>query len=149
MTYDLADVARHPPPWAGVTLWLAIVAVASIRGRGPERLAAGLLLADLVALTLFPDPPVRRVMHWRFLAGDLVVLAGLAWITLTSARSWTLWALGFQTVAVMTHAPRLLSPDIWTSSYMWLANGAGYLVVSALLAGALIEGGRDAGRRTG
>lgn len=131
--------------YSGIAAWLIVIGLALARGGGPERWAAALLLANLAIIFVFPDPTANAV-RWRAFVADLVVLGGVLWLCLSFRRGWLVWALGLQMAAVMVHVPRLLNPAIHNWAYGVLVNLSGYTVITALLAGVILEAPRHAPR---
>ena len=136
----------HPSLTVGIAAWVVVIVLALAYGGPPERKAALVLLGDLFILTAFPDHLQANVIHWRTLVGDLIVLISLGLLCLSNARSWLVWAVGMQTVAVLVHVPRLLDARIHNFVYATVVNVLGFAVMAALLGRVVVEAPRHARR---
>ena len=121
----------------GTGVWLVGCMFALWRGGQTERQAAAVLLADVAALHLLPWLNPLGSVRWWTASTDLATLFGLAWIARRSSRAWLRAALGFQFLAVLVHAPKLLDPTIRSWGYITVATSCGYAVILALVVGSL------------
>ena len=120
--------------WIGYGLYAGVCGLAFVVGGRPERMAAGMLIAVQLATTLL-QPSLTRMGDLApglFLL-DLAFFGALASLLLGYRRAWLVWAVAFQTLAVMTHVARWLAPGVggWgytTADVLW-----GYGVLAALL----------------
>lgn len=87
-------------------------------GERDGRLAAFLILA---ASGLSLPPTLMEQAYAKtelfIFAVDLLLLAGLYALTLTSRRYWPIWMTGFHLIAVVTHLSTMLVPDFTPRLY--------------------------------
>lgn len=114
---------------------MAVCAIAALRGRNEERLAAGGLLAGW-ALTMVAYRYQGQQVEWGILLIDIALLALLAWIALRSARYWPLFAAGFHLLAVVTHVARSVDPSVTGWAYITAEIIWGYLLAFTIGYGA-------------
>ncbi|MCR5873963.1 hypothetical protein LRS10_07130 [Phenylobacterium sp. J426] len=114
---------------------MAVCAVAALRGRNEERLAAGGLLAGW-ALTMVAYRYQGHQVEWGILLIDVALLALLAWIALRSERYWPIFAAGFHLLAVVTHLARSADPSVTGWAYITAEIIWGYLLAFAIGYGA-------------
>jgi hypothetical protein len=119
-----------------------ICIVALLRGGRPEKITAVvLILADLISAA-----PLRGA-HWKHVEPtlvfiDLCVEIFFIYLALTSSRWWPLCAAAFNALAVIMLLISALDPSIRPYAYFVGEQIWDYLVLMALLFGALIEGPR-------
>jgi hypothetical protein len=119
--------------WA-VTV-LVVCAIAVLRGRRDEQVAAGVMLAAW-ALTLVVLRAGFQKLEWGILLVDVGALVAFVWIALQSSRYWPMFAAGFHLLAVVTHLARVADPAVggwayYTAEILW-----GYLLAVAIGYGA-------------
>lgn len=114
---------------------MTVCAIAAVRGRNEERLAAGGLLAGW-ALTMVAYRYQGHQTEWGILLIDVALLALLAGIALRSARYWPLFAAGFHLLAVVTHVARSVDPSVTGWAYITAEIIWGYLLAFAIGYGA-------------
>lgn len=68
-------------------------------------------------------------------AVDALCLFALFGLALTSSRFWPIWALGFQIVAVGTHAATIWIPDIVPKAYQALLSFWSLPILCVMVAG--------------
>ncbi|MCJ8157040.1 hypothetical protein [Sphingomonas sp. LaA6.9] len=103
-------------------LLLTCFGYAWLRGGGPERAAATIILTGTVLTTLTYQPFATRfqsVETSAFLI-DLAVWLALLALALKAERFWPLWIAGLQGVAVVVHAVKILDPTILRWAYAFL-----------------------------
>tara|TARA_R110000824_G_scaffold211072_3_gene397027 strand:+ start:11980 stop:12420 length:441 start_codon:yes stop_codon:yes gene_type:complete len=115
----------------------AICIYALYRGGGPERWVACVVIG-MVAL----DPAVHLFTPLEYatldpghLVIDLVAWTGLFAIALRANRFWPLWVVSLQTIALVSHATRLLDVTIQPKAYMIMQIGSSYPLLAALMIG--------------
>lgn len=120
-------------------LILATTCIYALRfGGQPERTGAAVVAVASVlsaAATLTSGTAFHSV-EIGILIVDVVTLAVLMTIALTSNRYWPLWAAAFHSIAVMTHAAMLIDHTIIPEAYAVGQSLWAYPVLAALLAGA-------------
>lgn len=121
--------------WVLLIVSLAALAAPTVTGAWEDRLAAALLLADMLL-----SPLVQNLMagdvRWGVAAVDMVTLLGLCWLSLRTDRWWLIVAVGLQGAVVLTHAAAFGPAFIynWTAVTVRLATWLA--IVATLLAGA-------------
>lgn len=120
------------------------------RGGRPERIVGWTVLLVwtfspfLINTRDWVDP------QWADAALDLVVLAILLWLALTSNRYWPMWAAAFHGIGVLMHATMLIDRRVPPWSYRTAAAIWSYVLLLTLVAGTAIEArGRRLPRLTG
>jgi hypothetical protein len=114
-----------------------------VRGRTPERLTVGVfILADIATML-----PLRHA-YWKALEPSLIIIDScvsvfLVGLSLKSSRWWPLWAAAFNILAVFMLVISAIDPKIRPYAYFVGEEMWDYLVLMALLFGALIEGRRE------
>ena len=130
-------------------LTLAACAFAATLGGKDGRWAAALILIAS-ALTV----PVTLLGHaWRspeagVLAVDVLLLAGLYHLTLTSGRNFPIWMTGFHLVAVVTHLSVMMAPEATPKIYRAVAGLWAIPVTISMVLGIILDR-RAAARRPG
>ncbi len=118
-------------------IWFVLmtaVSVAALWGGGPpERRAA---LANLAAWFLTPLAylPEAR-LQGGVLAVDVLFLAYLLYLALTTDRLWLLFACAFQLLGVVTHVAMAADAQVPALPYRWGLVIWSYLVLASLAAG--------------
>jgi hypothetical protein len=90
---------------------------ALLRGGGPERAGALLMLAGVFASTILVSPivsPTSRFSHleWRILCVDFAAYLASTALMLRANRYWTIWMSGIMGVGLLAH---LLAIPGWPS----------------------------------
>ncbi|MDP3854577.1 hypothetical protein [Phenylobacterium sp.] len=109
------------------------------RGRRPEWIAAG---ACILAWALTPLAQNSRNWfdpQWGVFAVDLALLMVLAWLALTTDRTWLLFASAFQLLAVIIHLAILVDPSVTPMPYRQGLVIWSYLVIASLGVGVWLE----------
>ncbi len=127
--------AYQLPIWVWPTALMTVCALAFLRGRDEERLAAAAYLANW-ALTLVVFKARSVETQWAVLLLDFALLALYLHLALRTLRYWPLFAAGFQLLAVVTHIARAL--DTAVSGWAYLTAGLvwSYLVILSIGYGA-------------
>ena len=122
--------------WFGTVFVLGVcIAAASLGGR-PERVTAGAILAQLVWSDVTHAVGLNAVQYGA-LIGDALLLGVVGGLMFVTQRRWTIWATGFQALAVCSHVVRLIDPTLRGWAYMTSAIFFGYAVLGALAVGVL------------
>jgi hypothetical protein len=106
-------------------------AAAAWKGGRSERYAAGACYGAWIA-TLLVHNPNRYVTQWAVFGVDVLLFLLLAALALRSHRYWPMFMAGFQLLAVITHAGRILDKTVGAWAYLTAAQIWGYLVVYTL-----------------
>lgn len=127
--------AYQLPIWVWPTALMTVCALAFLRGRDEERLAAVGYLANW-ALTLVVFKARSVETQWAVLILDFALLALYLHLSMRTPRYWPLFATGFQLLAVVTHIARAL--DTAVSGWAYLTAGLvwSYLVIFTIGYGA-------------
>ncbi len=123
------------------TVFLILFGAACIyalyRGGAPERWVAVVIIGMLVL-----DPAVHLVTPLEYAALDpghfVIDLAGwlaLLAIALRANRFWPLWVVSLQTIAMVSHATRLLDMTIHPKAYMIMQIASSYPLLIVLMMG--------------
>jgi hypothetical protein len=130
---------------AQIVNWTALgltVLVVIRRGRWPERLGMALIVAAFVAT---PFAELRDSWYrpqFGILAVDATLLAALIVTAFRYDRDWTICAAAFQAVTVLTHFAFMIDPRALYRAFYFGNFAMGYLLLGAILGGAVIEGPR-------
>ena len=115
----------------------AICIYALYRGGGAERWGAGIVIGMVVL-----DPAVHIFTPLEYATldpGHLVIdtagWIGLLAIALRANRFWPLWVVSLQTIALVTHATRLLDVTIHPKAYMIMQIASSYPLLVLLMVG--------------
>lgn len=123
-----------------LAILLAALTAAFSRGGRTERIGGALLVTASVV-----SPLVQRHLFTQFEAGialvDGLLLCALVGLALSSNRRWPVYAAAFQVLGVLTHVARIKAGPVHGDTYGHLLVAWSYLVVLALLFGALTEAG--------
>ena len=123
---------------AGVIVFVAVCALAILKGGRVEQMGAGLLLVSWAASTSAQlDVGVFSTQYAVMAIDviDLVIYSILAW---RSDRSWPMWAAAFQAIEVAVHIARAAGLRISGVPYITAVNLSAYGVMGALLVGTII-----------
>lgn len=123
--------------WASFLALVVSVAAGLWFGRWPERTGAVAMLAAWLATALSLNGTQLWGPQWSVMAVDVLLLAVLLFIALRSDRWWPMWASGFHGLSVVLHLTVIADPKIWARAYFVAGNAFSYLVMAALLVGAL------------
>jgi hypothetical protein len=118
---------------------LLVGAIAFWRGRTPERVGMAIIAAAFLI-----TPLVERRDSWLasqvgILVVDAATLVALIALAAWCARYWAVWASAFQAVAVLTDLAFLIDPRAVYRAYYFGNFSIGFLLLGAILGGALIE----------
>jgi DNA repair protein RadC len=126
-----------------LALFLAALTAAFGRGGRPERQGGAMLLGAALATPLLQTRMFTGV-EYGIAAVDVLLLAALVWLAISSERRWSLFAAAFQAVGVLTHLARLKAGPVHGDAYAYLLVFWSYPVALALLWGSLVEARRNA-----
>lgn len=106
-------------PGLFITLLVATLAYAFLRGTSEHRIAAAGCLAATIASRLLRSPIDERYgqIEIGVLGVDIALFMLFLAIALRSQRFWPLWVSGFHLVAVAAHLMRALKTDLIPSAY--------------------------------
>ncbi|MHB9879927.1 hypothetical protein ACSMXM_09715 [Pacificimonas sp. ICDLI1SI03] len=121
--------------------WLALIICGIYvlkRGGSLERRVLWLLvcMSVLSVLVSMMDDNRFHSTGYGLLALDLLLLAILMRIALTSARYWPIWAAGFHMISVITHLAVMAVPDLVPTAYALVQGLWAYPVFASLALGA-------------
>lgn len=102
-----------------ITLLVATLVYAFLRGTSEHRIAAAGCVAATIASRLLRSPIDQRYdqIEIGVLGVDIALFALFLAIALRSQRFWPLWVSGFHLVAVAAHLMRALKSDLIPSAY--------------------------------
>jgi hypothetical protein len=123
--------------WASLAALLATAAVAIWRGAWPERAGATAMIAAWVLSALFQSSLQRWGVKAGVMTVDVLLLAALLTIALTSSRWWPMWATGFQAMNVVVHLAVMADAKVWGWAYYVAGSVFSYLTMIALFIGAI------------
>jgi len=136
--------------WIGAGLMGLVCLAALLRG-GPLERRTALVVAAAWILSMLVDEDGNRGVHWRIFAIDLLLMGWLMVEAVVARRIWIMFAAAAQLFIVLTHVAFLMDPSLmqegfFSAYYVW-----SYVVLGALLAGALTarRAGRGDGARRG
>ncbi len=127
-------IPRYIIFWA---LLLLTFAYALWRGRGDEKIAAGVALLATIATQFVMPPPALRYSGIQFglVAIDMAVLAAFVAIALRSERFWPLWVAGLQLINSMSHLMKGIEADLVPQAYAAAAVLWSYPILLIILVG--------------
>lgn len=107
------------------------------RGRGDEKMAAGVaLLATIVTQFVIPPQTLRYSgLQFSLVAIDIAVLATFVAIALRSERFWPLWVAGLQLTNSMSHLMKGIETDLLPRAYAAAAVFWSYPILLIILIG--------------
>lgn len=133
-----------------VSLMVVLFAVAVLhawsRGGPPERIAAAIIVAWVIAdvtyhLMFGPSgfDTVDPVHLWL----DGAELAAIVWLALRANRMWPLWAAAAQLICVTGHIAVFIQPDGIRRAYWAMTQIPPFIQVAALICGAIAHARRE------
>lgn len=127
-------IPRYIIFWA---LLLLTFGYALWRGRGDEKMAAGVaLLATIITQFVIPPPTLRYSgLQFSLVAIDIAVLATFVAIALRSDRFWPLWVAGLQLTNSMSHLMKGIETDLLPQAYAAAAVFWSYPILLIILVG--------------
>jgi len=121
--------------WVLLIVSLAALAAPTVTGALEDRLAAGLLLADMLLSPLVQHLMVGDV-RWGVAAVDTAALLGLCWLSLRANRWWLIVAAGLQGAVVLTHAAAFGPTFIYNWTAVTVRMATWIAILATLVAGA-------------
>lgn len=120
--------------WA---LLLATFVYALWRGRGDEKIAAGVaLLATIATQFVMPPQPMRYAgLQFGLVTIDIAVLVTFVAIALQSERFWPLWVAGLQLTNSMSHLMKGIETELLPQAYAAAAVFWSYPILLTIMAG--------------
>lgn len=138
-----------PDQLFSLAVLLACCGVAVWRGGSVERIAAGAMIAAWFVTPLVQNHSQTLGPQSGVLIVDILLLAVLLFLALTSDRWWTMAATAFQGVGAVVHLAAAVDKQIIPRAYYIAGSLLSYLVMGALLVGAWNAGRRSATARSG
>jgi hypothetical protein len=123
--------------WGWMALLALLVLGAWRRGDHAAQLATAACVAAWLASLLLQDRRDWLGPQWGMFAVDAALFAALLAIGLRSDRLWTLFAAGFQLLAVSLHLAFALARHVWSPAYFVGLQVSSYLVLAAIAVGVL------------
>lgn len=110
-------------------------------GSGPERISGSILLAMPFAEMIYhailgPETTLSHTDVGHALLEIVVTIPFLA-VALTANRTYPLWLVSFQLIAVLSHLVRNLVLDVGGAAYMIMTIGPSYAMIATLSLGLL------------
>jgi len=127
-------IPRYIIFWA---LLLLTFGYALWRGRGDEKLAAGVALLATIATQFVMPPPTLRYSGLQFglVAIDVAVLVIFVTIALRSQRFWPLWVAGLQLTNSLAHLMKVVEIELIPQVYAAAAVFWSYPILLIILIG--------------
>lgn len=127
-------VPRYIIFWA---LLLLTFAYALWRGRGDEKIAAGVALLATIATQFVMLPQTSRYhgLQLSLVAIDIAVLAAFVAIALRSERFWPLWVAGLQLTNSISHLMKGVESNLLPQAYAAAAVFWSYPILLIILVG--------------
>ncbi|MDP1631324.1 MAG: hypothetical protein Q8L66_07885 [Caulobacter sp.] len=136
-----------PASQIGALLMALVCLAAAFSGGRPQQLAAATVFVAWIGSAALED---RRFIYpqYAIFVLDVVTTLTLVAVALIWRRGWLLWVAAFQLLTMATHIAVMLDMRIYTRAYMTAYMIWSYLLLAALLWGA-VQGflERRAGRR--
>ncbi len=126
-------------------IFAAVCLLVVWRGRRPERITVGFLLAANIVTVVTSRENFWKPIEPTLVAIDSCVALFFVGLALISSRWWPLWAAAFHLLAVIMLVVNALDPAIRPYAYYVGEQIWDYLGLIALLIGALLEGRRAIG----
>ncbi|MDV3456023.1 hypothetical protein RZN05_03445 [Sphingomonas sp. HF-S4] len=116
------------------------------KGGMPERIASGMfLIAWLVSMATDSPYAIRyHEVQLNYLLIDFTLLVGLLLLTRATRRRWTVLAASLQSLIVLAHLARAISPHQWALVYMIMTTIWPYLQLLVLIGGTVTHWRRTA-----
>jgi hypothetical protein len=118
-------------------LQLAVSGHALLRGGGPERTVALLLL--VAAGATLATPMVPGVSYFTLFVAvlwiDLALFVALAAVSAVANRFWPIWMAALQLFAIATHLARAYDPSFWAAAYWLVTTKTAYPMLLLLYIG--------------
>lgn len=119
------------PLWVWPTTLLGVCAIAVLRGRDAERLAAaGYLAAWALSLVVFRAD--SRDTQWAMMVIDVGLFGLVIYLAMTSARYWPLFVGAMQLLAVLSYIAKSLDSGISAWAYLTAILVWNYLALFAI-----------------
>jgi hypothetical protein len=120
-------------------IWTILMFSVSIfafrQGGRPER-----IVAVVNVLAWAATPMMYRAdwwsAQWGMLGVDVLFFLGLAWLAVTTNRTWLLFAAAFQLLGVITHFAMVVDPGVRAGAYLRGLVIWSYMVLGSLGVGA-------------
>ncbi len=119
------------PLWVWPTTLLGVCAIAVLRGRDSERLAAGGYLAAW-ALSLVVFRANSQETQWAMMVIDVGLFGLVIYLAMTSARYWPLFVGAMQLLAVLSYIASGLDSGISAWAYLTAILVWNYLALFAI-----------------
>lgn len=121
-------------PLIFAALFLASVLYALTRGGAPEKWAAVAYISAYGATLIFAAHKHNAFsqIEWGVFATDLGLAVALGVLAVQANRMWTIWAVSFQLVGVMTHLVKLAMPEILAPAYALTLMAWSYAMIPLL-----------------
>ena len=126
----------------GMGFFAFAVGYGLLRGGGPERWFAGvlvgMLLVDRAGHLLIGDsaPEAIDILH---LVIDLASFGGMVVVMVRARRLWPIWACSFQLLSLASHATRILSAQLSPVIPAILGIAPNYLICASLIVGTALH----------
>jgi len=120
-------------------LWLIVSSYAILMGGKLERAGTAIMLwlsAGIFFVRPFVDFSIFS-LDISSLIVDLIGLAGLLYLALTTDRNWPLWACSAQVIAVTGHLVRVVQSGEAPLAYAAMIRAPAYIQLIALLVGTI------------
>ena len=124
--------AYQLPPWIWPSAVIGSGALALLRGREEERLAAFTLLASW-AVTMVVYRAGSEGTQWGIFVVDIVQLGVFLWLAVKSRRFWPLFVAAFGLLQVLTHGAKALDTGVSAWAYLTAQIIWSYLIVFAIV----------------
>lgn len=122
------------PAWVWAVAITVVCGAALWKGGPSERFAAASFYGAWI-LTRLVHNPDRYATQWAVLVVDSLLFVLLAGLALRSDRYWPMFMAGFELLAVITHAGRILDRTLGAWAYLTAAQIWAYLMLYALAFG--------------
>lgn len=124
------------PFWLTPAVFVGLCLVGLWFGGREERFTAGALLLAYAATLVFRDRSWLGT-QWAGFMIDLAFLVLIGAIALRTRRYWPLAASGFQLLGVVTHAARMIDPNVHAWAYITAGVIWSHAVAAAVAVGAI------------
>jgi hypothetical protein len=123
---------------------LGSMAFALAKGGRPERLVGVMMVAASLASAAVQRHYDWNDPQWYVMFVDVLFLAFLLWLTLTTDRPWLLFASAFQLLGVITHLAIMADRTVGGRAYVVAGAIWSYLILIAMDAGTFALWRREA-----